>query len=111
MYIFASRGWWWYALLHHTIYASVEVDGLNIEGLSAIHRPEVNLQVNSPCTYSFSIPLINERSKPNTFREKIFELWNDPRDITSLIANANNDRKSNPTDAIPYCIISDTFDV
>jgi hypothetical protein len=95
---------------------------LNVEGLSAINRPEVKLQVRqqekeydesnkSPHTYSFSIPLINERPKPDTFMEKLVELWNDPRDITSIIANANDDRRSKPTDAIPYCIISDTFDV
>ena len=118
--IFASLGWWWYALLHLTIYFAV-VD-LNVEGLSAINRPEVKLQVRqqekeydesnkSPHTYSFSIPLINERPKPDTFIEKLVELWNDPRDITSIIANANDDRRSKPTDAIPYCIISDTFDV
>jgi hypothetical protein len=41
--IFASLGWWWYALLHLTIYFAV-VD-LNVEGLSAINRPEVKLQV------------------------------------------------------------------
>lgn len=110
MYIFASRGWWWYALL--TIYASVEVDGLNIEGPSAIHRPEIDSQVRkSSNTFSFSIPLTNERPKPDTLIEKFVELWNDPRDISSLISNANDDRRSKSTYAIPYCIISDPFDV
>ena len=72
---------------------------------------------DTPNTYTFSIPLQNKRPKPESFIETFKELWNDPRPVTSLISS--NDRTnvgeiendSGSMEDIPYCIISDEFEV
>mmetsp|Transcript_32879 Transcript_32879/g.38282 ORF Transcript_32879/g.38282 Transcript_32879/m.38282 type:complete len:594 (-) Transcript_32879:413-2194(-) len=68
-------------------------------------------------TYKLSIPLNKSKPKPNNIFEKLNELWNDPRPITSVLSK--NDRsnvgtiiqETNDEKNIPYCIISDEFEV
>ena len=73
-------------------------------------------------TYSFSVPLINARPKPESFVDTFIELWNDPRPVTSLIATddrsyvGERDVEGSKGGAaikeeIPYCIISDEFKI
>mmetsp|Transcript_18279 Transcript_18279/g.38221 ORF Transcript_18279/g.38221 Transcript_18279/m.38221 type:complete len:637 (-) Transcript_18279:1405-3315(-) len=72
----------------------------------------------TPNTYSFTIPLTNKRPKPTSFLETLSELWNDPRPISDLIASNDRsnvgERKDELTgdiEEIPYCIVSDEFEV
>jgi signal peptidase I len=97
---------WWCILLFHLIYHVGPV-----EGFSAINRPYVKLiqrqqLQHTPDTYSFLIPLINERPRPDSLVGAFVELWNDPRPLSSLIAN--DDRT---TTDMPYCIVSDEFEI
>lgn len=71
---------------------------------------------HAPTTYSFSVPLVNERPKPTSFIDTFKELWNDPRPISSLISNDRSnvgERKSESgtIESIPYCIISEEFTI
>ena len=78
-----------------------------------------NNKKNNARTYSFSVPLINARPKPDSFTSTFMELWNDPRPITSLIATDDRSfvgERENPNqkgtmEEIPYCIISDEFQI
>lgn len=78
---------------------------------------ESNNNNSSPNTYAFSIPLTTKRPKPESFVETFVELWNDPRPVSSLISS--NDRSNvgerenaaGTMEEIPYCIISDEFEV
>jgi signal peptidase I len=68
-------------------------------------------------TYSFSVPLINARPKPESFIDTFIELWNDPRSVTSLVATddrsfvGERENDKGTTEEIPYCIISDEFKI
>ncbi|CAJ1959646.1 unnamed protein product [Cylindrotheca closterium] len=67
-------------------------------------------------TYSFSVPLINKRPKPESFGDKFIELWNDPRPVTSLVGNdrttvGNRITSEGESEEIPYCILSEEFDI
>lgn len=77
---------------------------------------------NGTRSYGFSIPLINARPKPNNVFDTFVELWNDPRPVTSLIGDratvgtvttsaTNNTRHTTNESEIPYCIISDEFEI
>ncbi|KAL7532874.1 hypothetical protein ACHAXR_004905 [Thalassiosira sp. AJA248-18] len=73
---------------------------------------------NNSSTYSFSIPLTTKRPKPESFIETFQELWNDPRPVSSLLSTNDRsnvgERENEATGAvedIPYCIISDEFEV
>ena len=46
-----------------------------------------SFSTHAPTTYSFSVPLVNERPKPTSFIDTFKELWNDPRPISSLVSN------------------------
>lgn len=74
---------------------------------------DVSQRNNGPRTYNFSIPLVNARPKPQNFIGTFVELWNDPRPVSSLISNSDrsNVGLNNADEKIPYCIISDEFDV
>lgn len=83
---------------------------------------------NEPRSYTFSVPLVNAKPKPSNVFETFVELWNDPRPVTTSLLS-NNDRSSvgsiiresngnddgdtndNNVENIPYCIISDKFEV
>lgn len=61
---------------------------------------------------TLSIPLINERPEPKTFLASLNQLWNDPRPVTSLVSDAiNGVSDDNKDNKIPYCILSDEFQV
>ena len=65
-------------------------------------------------TYSFSVPLTisNKRPKPTSFVETFSELWNDPRPISAIISkDRSNVGELEDGQTIPYCIISDEFDI
>ena len=66
-------------------------------------------------TYSFSVPLTisNRRPKPTSFIETFSELWNDPRPISAIISSKDRSNVGEREDGetIPYCIISDEFDI
>ena len=71
-------------------------------------------------TESFSVPLLIERPGPKTFFATLRQLWNDPRPVTSLIGDAIDKVNDNDDDddtargkpkAIPYCILSDEFEI
>ena len=68
-----------------------------------------------PNTYSFSVPLTisNKRPKPTSFIETFSELWNDPRPISAIISSKDRSNVGEREDGetIPYCIISDEFDI
>jgi signal peptidase I len=81
----------------------------------------------NPRTHAFSIPLVNSRPKPSNIVETFIELWNDPRPVSSLMTNSDrsnvgsitredNDDENEITTrsaetTIPYCIISDEFEI
>ncbi|KAL7481302.1 hypothetical protein ACHAW6_006986 [Cyclotella cf. meneghiniana] len=66
---------------------------------------------SKPITYSFSVPLKTPRPKPTSLIDKFKELWNDPRPVTSLVASADSSHvKTNEYD-VPYCVVSDKFDI
>ncbi len=79
-----------------------------------------NTSSDQPSTYTFSIPLIKPRPKPNDFAQTFVELWNDPRPVSSLLTNSdrsnvgytyqNNDDTEETKYVIPYCIVSDEFE-
>ena len=113
----------------------------NTSTLSA--KNEIVCSSSTKRSYQFSIPLINPRPKPKNIADKFVELWNDPRPISSLLANndrsyvgsitrseekisssrnetsydslfqndSSNKNIKRSTDIIPYCIISDEFEV
>jgi len=101
----------------------------SVDGLSSGTSSRVTLKQPGPSstqskgstiinTYAFSIPLVNERPKPESFVETFIELWNDPRPVSSLISTNDRsivgERTNDATGAmeeIPYCIVSDEFDV
>ncbi|KAL9179624.1 hypothetical protein ACHAXT_008914 [Thalassiosira profunda] len=67
-----------------------------VRGLAPIASPKVELKRalpqdpandSVPNTYTFSVPLANERPKPESFVETFIELWNDPRPVSSLFAD------------------------
>jgi len=66
-------------------------------------------------TYSFSVPLTisNRRPKPTSFIETFSELWNDPRPISAIISSKDRSNVGEREDgeSIPYCIISDEYDI
>jgi len=65
-------------------------------------------------TYSFLVPLTisNKRPKPTSFIETFNELWNDPRPISAIISkDRSNVGELDNGQTIPYCIISDEFDI
>jgi len=68
-------------------------------------------------TYSFSVPLINARAKPESIFATFVELWNDPRPVSSLISNGDRsyvgerENEKGSKEEIPYCIISDEFEI
>jgi len=87
----------------------------------------------SPCgadsTFSFSVPLVNPRPKPDNIFATFGELWNDPRPIGSVISGKDRSyvgqtststststsgeasASASPSSSIPYCIISDEFEI
>ena len=74
-----------------------------------------NVSTASATTYSFCVPLAKERPKAESFAATLVELWNDPRPVSSLIANKDpsnaGERGDRPGGGIPYCIASDNFTV
>jgi signal peptidase I len=69
-----------------------------------------------PKTFSFSVPLINARPKPESFVDSFIELWNDPRPITSLLDGdrsmvGERETAAGEIEEIPYCIISAKFQI
>mmetsp|Transcript_7089 Transcript_7089/g.16103 ORF Transcript_7089/g.16103 Transcript_7089/m.16103 type:complete len:600 (+) Transcript_7089:63-1862(+) len=114
----ASLGWCCIAL---QLLCLGSVDGFSAITSSKIKLKHASLNTDTDDepnnTYTFSIPLTNKRPKPSSFIETFKELWNDPRPVSSLIAT--NDRSAvgerendaGAIEEIPYCIISDEFDI
>jgi len=78
---------------------------------------------SNPRTYTFSIPLSKIRPKPTSPIETFRELWNDPRPVSALISSDdrsytgiwqvddNGYKHQQQQQQIPYCIISDSFQI
>ena len=66
---------------------------------------------NEPATYSFSVPLVNPRPAPTSFVDKFIQLWNDPRPISAVIQDRDNSYIDVNEDEVPYCVISDEFNI
>ncbi len=91
----------------------------NTSAFSSVNTKSVSSKVNlrEEKTYSFSVPLENARPKPNDFVSTFIELWNDPRPVTSLIKTddrsfvGERQNENGKMEEIPYCIISDKFEI
>ncbi len=93
----------------------------NVDGFSTAPKIEAKqtrpinddaTQCKKSNTYTFSVPLTNPRPKPESFVDKFKELWNDPRPISAVLSD--NDSSSVGTiddEEIPYCIVSDEFNI
>mmetsp|Transcript_1383 Transcript_1383/g.2477 ORF Transcript_1383/g.2477 Transcript_1383/m.2477 type:complete len:599 (+) Transcript_1383:74-1870(+) len=67
---------------------------------------------NKPSTHIFSVPLKNPRPKPESFVDKFKELWNDPRPISAVLSDNDSSSVGQIDDEeIPYCIVSDEFNI
>lgn len=123
-------GYWNRYILHLSVFLSLSLpqNGLvscfsmtSENGGSKLSNPDT-IQKMSPNeespSYTFSIPLNNARPKPESFLESMVELWNDPRPINSVIGSKKRSyvgtREDSSTGSVldlPYCIVSDEFDV
>ena len=65
-------------------------------------------KLTSPLKTRVSVPLANVRPKAESSSEQFWSLWNDKRSIVSLIRDGNG---SNKESDVPYCIVSDEFEV
>ncbi|KAL3933940.1 MAG: hypothetical protein SGBAC_010184 [Bacillariaceae sp.] len=103
---------------------SIPADAFSIRAANTVAKPTLNSEdkiskkknEDRPPTYSFSVPLVNKRPKPESFAEKFIELWNDPRPVTSLVGNdgttvGNRMTSEGAVEEIPYCILSEEFSI
>ena len=68
---------------------------------------------NDDYTYPFSVALSNPRPQPESFADKLKELWNDPRPISAVLLDQDRSAVVGQIDNedIPYCIVSDEFQI
>eukprot|EP01082_Thalassiosira_pseudonana_P006567 g6162.t1 g6162 contig20:953371-955203(-) len=107
-------------LLFHIIILVIQC-GISTNGLSTTSTnpttPKFAIDNKQPATYTFSVPLTTPRPKPTSFIDTFIELWNDPRPISTILTSndrslvGSRENESGDRQDIPYCIISDEFQV
>eukprot|EP00980_Cylindrotheca_fusiformis_P005505 scaffold1170_cov122-Cylindrotheca_fusiformis.AAC.13 len=99
----------------------------SLSGVSALSAPSAessspqqdvppSQDLKFPRTTSFSAPLINARPKPESFVDSFLELWNDPRPVSSVFDGnrsmvGEQQMANGKLEEIPYCIVSNKFQV
>ncbi|KAL3803398.1 hypothetical protein HJC23_009362 [Cyclotella cryptica] len=100
-----------FALQRTRIFVLIELLVACARGVHAYGLTSGNNIGSKPITHSFSVPLKNPRPKPTSLADKFIELWNDPRPITSLVASADASYVRTNENDVPYCVVSDEFDI